>query len=47
MLEDAPLQIGKYSFRSRLFIGTGKYPSIPVMQAAHEANAAQLANLAA
>ena len=37
MVEDAPLQIGKYTFRSRLFVGTGKYPSIPVMQAAHAA----------
>ena len=46
MLEDAPLQIGKYTFRSRLFVGTGKYPSIPVMQAAHEASGAEVVTVA-
>ena len=46
MLEDAPLQIGKYTFRSRLFVGTGKYPSIPVMQAAHAASGAEVITVA-
>src|ERR1035441_5341912 len=46
MLEDAPLQIGKYTFRSRLFVGTGKYPSIGVMQAAHAASGAQVVTVA-
>src|SRR5580700_10111304 len=46
MLEDAPLQIGKYTFRSRLFVGTGKYPSIPVMQAAHAASGAEVLTVA-
>ncbi len=39
---DDQLQIGKYTFSSRLFVGTGKYPSIPVMQSAHEASGAQV-----
>ena len=46
MLDDAPLQIGKYTFRSRLFVGTGKYPSIPVMQAAHAASGAEVVTVA-
>jgi hypothetical protein len=29
---DAPLKIGKFTFRSRLFTGTGKYPSPELMQ---------------
>jgi len=40
------LQIGKYTFTSRLFVGTGKYPSIPVMQAAHAASGAQVVTVA-
>jgi thiazole synthase len=40
------LQIGSYVFGSRLFVGTGKYPSIPVMQAAHEASGAQVVTVA-
>src|SRR5712672_1602663 len=40
------LTIGKYTFRSRLFVGTGKYPSIPVMQAAHEASGAEVITVA-
>jgi len=46
MLEDAPLQIGSYTFRSRLFVGTGKYPTIPVMQAAHAASGAEVITVA-
>jgi thiazole synthase len=40
------LQIGNYTFASRLFVGTGKYPSIPVMQAAHAASGAQVVTVA-
>ncbi len=40
------LHIGNYRFDSRLFVGTGKYPSIPVMQAAHEASGAQVVTVA-
>jgi len=46
MQEDAPLRIGRYEFRSRLFVGTGKYPSIPVMQAAHAASGAEVVTVA-
>ena len=45
-LPDTLLQIGRYTFRSRLFVGTGKYPSIPVMQAAHEASGAEVITVA-
>jgi thiazole synthase len=40
------LRIGKYEFRSRLFIGTGKYPSLDVMQQAHEASGAEVVTVA-
>ncbi|GAC1414159.1 MAG: thiazole synthase [Candidatus Velthaea sp.] len=40
------LHIGKYTFTSRLIVGTGKYPSIPIMQAAHEASGAQMVTVA-
>jgi thiazole synthase len=40
------LHIGKYTFDSRLFVGTGKHPSIPVMQAAHAASGAQVLTVA-
>src|SRR3954470_24887249 len=29
-----PLRVGPYTFRSRLLVGTGKYPDMPTMQAA-------------
>ena len=32
--EDRPLQIGAHTFRSRLFVGTGKYDDLAVMQRA-------------
>jgi thiazole synthase len=40
------LRIGKYEFRSRLFVGTGKYPSLEVMQAAHVASGAEVVTVA-
>ncbi|GAC1411944.1 MAG: thiazole synthase [Candidatus Velthaea sp.] len=40
------LHIGKYTFTSRLIVGTGKYPSIPIMQAAHEASGTQMVTVA-
>jgi thiazole synthase len=40
------LKIGKYEFTSRLIVGTGKYPSMEVMQAAHEASGAQMVTVA-
>src|ERR1700716_1561861 len=44
--ETDTLRIGKYEFRSRLFVGTGKYPSLDVMQQAHEESGAQVVTVA-
>jgi thiazole synthase len=41
-----PFVIAGRSFRSRLIIGTGKYPSFPVMAAAHEASGAEMVTVA-
>ena len=43
---DDPLRVGAYTFVSRLFIGTGKYPSLEVMRAAHEASGAGVVTVA-
>jgi thiazole synthase len=43
---DAPFKIGKYELDSRLIVGTGKYPSHEVMQAAHEASGASMVTVA-
>ncbi len=40
------LKIGKHTFRSRLFIGTGKYRDFPIMKAAHEASGCQVVTVA-
>jgi thiazole synthase len=40
------LVIAGRTFRSRLIIGTGKYPSHAIMQAAHEASGADMATVA-
>ena len=40
------LKIGKYEFTSRLIVGTGKYPSMEVMRAAHAASGAQMVTVA-
>jgi thiazole synthase len=45
-LQDDPLVIAGRTFRSRLFVGTGKYPSFPAMVAAHEASGAEVVTLA-
>ena len=45
MSSDAFVIAGR-SFRSRLIIGTGKYPSFPVMAAAHEASGAEMVTVA-
>jgi thiazole synthase len=45
MSHDA-LRIGKHEFASRLIVGTGKYPSVEVMQAAHAASGAELVTVA-
>ena len=46
MFQDKPLQIGKYMIRSRLLIGTGKYPSFEVMREAHIAADVDMVTLA-
>jgi thiazole synthase len=40
------LRIGPVELRSRLIVGTGKYPSMEVMQAAHEASGAHMVTVA-
>ncbi|MBV8638801.1 MAG: thiazole synthase [Candidatus Eremiobacteraeota bacterium] len=40
------LTIGKYQFSSRLILGTGKYPSMQVMQDAHAASGAEMVTVA-
>ena len=45
-LEDKKLRIGKYEFTSRLFVGTGKYPSMEVMAEALEASGAEVVTVA-
>jgi thiazole synthase len=41
-----PLVIADRTFTSRLIVGTGKYPSYPVMVRAHEASGAEMATVA-
>jgi thiazole synthase len=41
-----PLVIAGRAFASRLIVGTGKYPSYPVMVAAHEASGAEIVTVA-
>jgi thiazole synthase len=45
MSEDQ-LKIGNYTFKSRLIVGTGKYPSNEVMVKAHSASGADLVTVA-
>ena len=45
-LEDKKLKIGKYEFTSRLFVGTGKYPSMEVMAEALEASGTEVVTVA-
>ena len=40
------LRIGKHELTSRLIVGTAKYPSLDVMQAAHAASGAQMVTVA-
>src|SRR5262245_56402403 len=45
MSGDALILAGR-EFRSRLIVGTGKYPSFQVMKEAHEASAAEMVTVA-
>lgn len=40
------LKFGRYELNSRLIVGTGKYPSPQIMQAAHEASGTQMVTVA-
>jgi len=40
------LTIGTYTLSSRLIVGTGKYPSLEIMQAAHAASGADMVTVA-
>lgn len=44
--EDAPLVIGKHTFRSRLFVGTGKYDDLGVMREALEVSGTECVTVA-
>ena len=45
-MTDLPLTIAGKTFRSRLIVGTGKYPSNSVMVQAHEASEAEMVTVA-
>src|SRR5262245_17868349 len=45
-LTDSPLVLGKHSFTSRLFLGTGKYPSMESMVAALDESGTQCVTVA-
>jgi thiazole synthase len=45
-MQNASLKIGALEMRSRLIVGTGKYPSLDIMQAAHEASGAEMVTVA-
>jgi thiazole synthase len=46
MVDDAPFVLAGREFRSRLIVGTGKYPSFQVMKEAHEASGAEMVTVA-
>ena len=45
-MADQPFTIAGKTFSSRLIVGTGKYPSFPVMAQAHEASGAEIVTVA-
>ncbi|MGC1380279.1 MAG: thiazole synthase [Candidatus Baltobacteraceae bacterium] len=45
-MRDDTLRLGAHVLRSRLIVGTGKYPSMEVMQAAHAASGAEMVTVA-
>ena len=45
-MQDTPFIVAGRTFRSRLIVGTGKYPSFPVMAQAHEASGADMVTVA-
>ena len=45
-IENTPLKISKHEFTSRLFVGTGKYPSMEIMKDALAASGAEVVTVA-
>jgi thiazole synthase len=45
-MEDKPLKIGAHTFRSRLLLGTGKYPSPEMMARCHAASGTECVTVA-
>jgi thiazole synthase len=45
-MEDEPFKIADRTFRSRLIVGTGKYPSHAIMKQCHEASGTELVTVA-
>jgi thiazole synthase len=45
-MDEDLLELGKHRFRSRLIVGTGKYPDFATMKRAHEASGADLVTVA-
>ncbi len=45
-MEDTKLKLNKYEFTSRLFVGTGKYPTMELMSKALEASGAEVVTVA-
>jgi thiazole synthase len=45
-MTDVKLRIGKHEFKSRLFLGTGKYPSPEIMAACHAASGTECVTVA-
>lgn len=46
LLKDETLKIGKYTFKSRLIIGTGKYPDFKTMKESLEVSGAEIVTVA-
>lgn len=45
-MDDKPLKFGKHTFHSRLFVGTGKYETFPLMADALEASGTEVVTVA-
>jgi thiazole synthase len=46
IMTDTVLKLGKYEFKSRLFVGTGKYETLDLMKEALEASGAEVVTVA-
>jgi len=46
VIADEPLVVGRHSFRSRLFLGTGKYPTFEIMREALEVSGTECVTVA-